>query len=261
MIKKNLIICIAGVPLEFIFTDSSMYSRVKKRYHGYVIKKSIPIISFVCSFTSKKISQTKKVKLTYKDKAWKLIRNDFSCSWNKHSGALILRRSIYAFDACLRICFATVLPEAGGILFHGSSIAIGASAHLFVGPSEAGKTTIARLSGKKVLNDEITAIKCNDNEIQAFGTPFWGEMGTGPVYKQKFILKSVNLIRKSAQTRKKLKIPVEALPKLLQCCCYFGKAPNKIKELLTVMLEIIEHIPIFDLQFQKSSEFLKVLHK
>jgi hypothetical protein len=85
----------------------------------------------------------------------------------------------------VRILCSWVLMRKGGFLLHASSILNEERRHSYVfsGPSESGKTTIARLSRGKdtVLTDETTAVaRCGDS-YDAYATPFAGEYG--PVKK------------------------------------------------------------------------------
>src|SRR6202020_755692 len=72
------------------------------------------------------------------------------------------------------------LLERGGLLLHASSVLSKGRAYAFVGPSGAGKTTMARLAAPRpVLSDEVTALRPSASSgapFDCFPTPFWGDM-------------------------------------------------------------------------------------
>jgi hypothetical protein len=60
-------------------------------------------------------------------------------------------------------------------LVHSASVIHRGAGFLFVGPSEAGKSTIARLSQQEtVLNDEMSLVEFMSNDCELVGTPFNG---------------------------------------------------------------------------------------
>lgn len=75
------------------------------------------------------------------------------------------------------LCSLLLLRE-GGVLLHASAVVQQGRAWLFCGPSESGKTTIARLAGERlVLNDETVAVRAQGDGYEACATPFFGEGG------------------------------------------------------------------------------------
>lgn len=78
----------------------------------------------------------------------------------------------------LRLLCAIFLLPRGGFLLHASGVVHRGHAWVFCGPSESGKTTIARLGdGRPVLSDETVAVARRSDSYAAFATPFFGEGG------------------------------------------------------------------------------------
>jgi hypothetical protein len=78
-----------------------------------------------------------------------------------------------SIDYALRIITAVLAVKAGGLLFHAVGIAHHGSGCLFFGPSESGKTTIARLSPNDiVLNDDLVLLRKQGNRWMIYATPF-----------------------------------------------------------------------------------------
>jgi hypothetical protein len=82
-----------------------------------------------------------------------------------------------AFYFLFKTVLALELIESRGFMLHASGVVRGEAGFLFTGPSEAGKTTIARQSAADtVLSDECVAVRETGNRWMMYGTPFWGEM-------------------------------------------------------------------------------------
>ena len=70
-------------------------------------------------------------------------------------------RWLDAFENYLRAAVAYRVLSLGGAMFHSSGVRTADGVHLFVGPSGAGKTTVARLSldlGFDVFSDDINVV-------------------------------------------------------------------------------------------------------
>lgn len=78
--------------------------------------------------------------------------------------------------AILQRIFMVLFYKYGGIIFHASSVEVQGKAHVFVGDSGKGKTTIARLSndlyGLRVLADNQVFIRRQGEEYLIYPFPF-----------------------------------------------------------------------------------------
>jgi hypothetical protein len=75
------------------------------------------------------------------------------------------------------LCSLVLLRERG-FLLHAAAVAEGRRGWVFCGPSESGKTTLARLAAPRaVLNDETVAIVPSGRGYAVAATPFFGEGG------------------------------------------------------------------------------------
>ncbi|HET9768125.1 MAG TPA: hypothetical protein VFS60_14825 [Thermoanaerobaculia bacterium] len=98
----------------------------------------------------------------------------------------------------LRVLVAYAALAQGGVMLHSSGVVLDGRAHLFVGVSGAGKTTLARkwrAVGLPVLSDDINVAVPGTQGWRAFAVPFAGELGAqacGPALA--FPLASVDLL-------------------------------------------------------------------
>ena len=81
----------------------------------------------------------------------------------------------------LRVVYALLCFEQGGLMLHAAGVVRNERAFLFFGRSGAGKTTAARnaLDGI-VLNDDLIALLPEDHGWRAYGTPFTNPTQTRP---------------------------------------------------------------------------------
>ena len=72
-------------------------------------------------------------------------------------------------------CESGRAEKRGAYLFHGCGVVVDGKGFLFTGPSGAGKTTVARLAGRRaVLNDEAVLLRRAQDGLWIGGTPLLG---------------------------------------------------------------------------------------
>ncbi len=262
-ILASIIISIGNIPVKFELRSEEMASRILKRYKGFIGKKNRPVLILNCSFSSRFSSEGEEVTINHKEnKEWHISRSDFNCVFSGNRGNISMRRSIYSFDACLRVLFSILLTINNGLLLHCAGIVKDKKGNLFLGPSGSGKTTIARLSLNTgtVLNDEIIACKLFKNNItKIYGTPFWGEMRKGPAYNKSFPLNTVYFLNKSNKTFKTSISHKVALNKLLKCCCTFSRDISDMEKVITTTISLINSSESYNLYFEKRPTFWNIV--
>lgn len=248
MAKEIIPIAIGPIILVFRITRKDFASKIKSRYKGYLVRSAPrPGRGFliVCSFSKKKMSSNERISVVpTKDTGWHARRYDMDCSWDDRGGRARLWPSLYSFDACLRVLCATQITKHKGLLVHCAGVVFRDSAFIFAGPSESGKTTVARFSTpKRILSDEIVALTIgNKKQVVASATPFWGEMGTGPASKRGYPVHSLFFLKKNSRLEK---IPIDkgmAVHKLLRCVCLFNHSAQENGRALDLCLEMLNRI-------------------
>lgn len=80
-----------------------------------------------------------------------------------------------------RVLVLNLLARRRGIILHACGVDDGGQGIVFAGPSDAGKTTLARLwnrvPGARVLGDEALVLREVGGEYRVYGTPWPGEAG------------------------------------------------------------------------------------
>ncbi|MEW5852536.1 MAG: hypothetical protein AB2A00_27365 [Myxococcota bacterium] len=91
-------------------------------------------------------------------------------------GTLRPHPSLLGLDMLLRAEITLRALEAGGVALHACGVELRGRAHVFAGPSGAGKTTLAGMlerEGARVLSDEMMVVRPGDDgRWWAYGTPY-----------------------------------------------------------------------------------------
>ena len=82
----------------------------------------------------------------------------------------------------LRIYSSHLALQRGGVLLHSAGLVIDGEAYIFVGRSNAGKSTLTRKAFQSdtdiiVLSDDLNFIAQKDGQFFAYAVPFTGEFG------------------------------------------------------------------------------------
>ena len=255
-------ISIGNLPVGFEIRSKEMATRITKRYHGFIQKKVKPILILQCYFSSKFSNDNEEVIIEKVDNnALNISRSDFICTFNDESGEIYMRRSIYSFDACLRVLYSVLFSANSRLLLHAAGIVKDKEAYLFLGPSGSGKTTIAQLSSGSgtVINDEIVAVKVGNNNSKVYGTPFWGEMRKGPAFNRSTSLHAIYFLKKNCRCYKKVIPRKDILTGLLRCCCIFSIELHDMEMVIQTAITLVNSVPAYELHFKKDQSFWDVV--
>jgi hypothetical protein len=179
----NIIIRIAGLPMSFRFSDRQFAEAVELEYRAFLAESEEPLVCMEVAVSSTHVRDQSgpdvECRLEGEVMHVSFGRSLEGCAdFASRTGAIRVLRNMKVFDAGLRILLSHLLLRNDGMLIHGAAIESGRRGYLFYGPSETGKTTISRISaqaGKRILTDELTAVRRIDGRYIIFGTPFWGE--------------------------------------------------------------------------------------
>ena len=174
-------------------------------------------------------------------------------------GTFMVMEDLKIFDIGLRALFSRLLPLYNGMLIHSCAIADKERGFLFYGPSNGGKTTVSRisdLSGKRVMSDELAAVRKIKGKYYVFGTPFWGEFqgkstNTGIELGAIFQLVKSNCFRIGSVN------PAESVAPIMQSILNFSNDFNVSKTFLDLIFDLNEHIPLKRIEFRKTDNIWK----
>jgi hypothetical protein len=161
-----------------------------------------------------------------------------------------------------QILLARALPSFGGLFVHAAGIDWNGRGLLFVGPSEAGKSTIVKMlmDRARVLCDDRMIVRRNGAGFAAHGTWSHGEVtvvsaGHAP-------LAGVFFLRQARENRlKKIDSPAVAARELLPRIVRPLVTADWWEAVLALTGELVEAVPFYDLYFDRSGRIADALEE
>lgn len=189
-----------------------------------------------------------------------------SCRAEGNLAAGLIRLSVPRAPAALSpsllrfLCLLLLLRE-GGFLLHASGVVQNRRAWVFCGPSESGKTTIARLAGDRhVLNDETVAILKSGRRYVACATPFFGEGGPAmAMVNTQAPMKAICFLQKAERFAHRRLTAREAVERAFPQVFLPGKDPGVVNKILGSLADFAGRVPCYDLYFQPRPELWEYL--
>jgi len=165
-----------------------------------------------------------------------------------------------AIENYLRVITAHRALAQGALLVHGAGVIRDGRAHVFFGPSGAGKTTVTLLSeGDLVLGDDLVMIREGEGtDVLAVAVPFRGVFREAPETDRSFPV--AGLYRLVQAPRDFLEpIPTgRGLAELLGSLPFVMEGANPARA-LEVASRVVARVPVHRLHFRKSADFWRLL--
>lgn len=162
------------------------------------------------------------------------------------------------------ICMQALPSTHDGLLLHAAGVIHGGEAFVFAGPSEAGKTTVARLATGwgEVMGDENLIIRVRDGRASAYSTPFWG--GSTPhdlIHRINRCapLRAVYMLEQAAGFTVELLTPAYAAMSLLATEKVSVERTNSAADWLHAAERLVSCTPVYRLGFQPTREIWRFL--
>jgi len=161
-----------------------------------------------------------------------------------------------------QILLARILPSFGGAFVHSAGVSLQGRGLLFVGPSEAGKsTTVKMLKGKaEILCDDRMIVRKGPGGFRIHGTWSHGEVplvspGSAPFRALLFLRQSKdNRLQRIEDPKAVLKDLLPRLVRPLETADWWDR-------ILTLAGEIAAGIPCYDMYFDKSGKIVDALEE
>jgi hypothetical protein len=161
-----------------------------------------------------------------------------------------------------RWVFSYRILKDGGFLLHSSSFIKNDKAHLFIGDSGDGKSTVAefaRNAGHKILSDDLNIIFKKGDEYYATSSPFYGQMSQEEKCKESYKVGSCYRLRKNSENRLKKMSIAESLVVFIPCCVFIDDKKIRNENLISSVIEFMRKVPSFELFFKKEETFLDLI--
>ena len=178
-------------------------------------------------------------------------------------GELVLssKRPLDEIDYYLRVAYALLSFDSGGLMFHAAGLVRNGQAYLFFGHSGSGKTTVARVSKSVlVLNDDLlilapaTSPGNQSTKWIAYATPFWNPTQVAPTNH----CAPVTGLYRLVQDQEVYLEPMKSSQALAEMVSNIPVIPDDLsrgERLLKRCSVLIENIPVYYLHFLPDSTF------
>ncbi|MFH1613316.1 MAG: hypothetical protein ABIB46_06330 [bacterium] len=258
---NNLVIEIGNIGIEIQCEDKVFLNLIKEKYKNFLSNKKPKylIILLLKKKIGKKIDG---VKVSYLENKIIIERYGLYSEIDlKKQIITITQIKIFQnFDAFLRIFFSLILVEKNGFLLHASSIIKDNKAFVFTGKSEAGKSTIVKLSPEcTLLSEEVSLIKQVRNRFYVYGTPFFGELGICGINKKAELYKIFTLQKAKQNFIKKIKNK-ESIEKLMSNILFFSNNALISKNLFNLCFKFLKKHSLQELHFTLDNSFWKTIN-
>ncbi len=161
-----------------------------------------------------------------------------------------------------QLLLARVLPSLDGLFVHAAGVDFDGRGLLFVGPSEAGKSTIVKmLMGRsRILCDDRTIVRRNGQGFDVHGT--WSHGEVPAVSAGKAPLAGVFFLRQAGDNRlERIESPAAAARELLPRIVRPLVTADWWEAVLALIGELVRSVPFYDLYFDKSGRIVEKLEE
>jgi len=160
-----------------------------------------------------------------------------------------------------QILFAQLLADRGGIILHGSGLIFKGKGYLFVGHSDAGKTTLVKIfhHHAKILNDDRMIVRKEHGSYYLYGTPWHGDLSL--VAPDRVLLKAILFLNQAQENKVEKAEGLEAFKKLYGCTIKPLVTKRWAKNALDICQALSCEVECYDLYFDKSGGVIPTIKK
>ena len=164
-------------------------------------------------------------------------------------------------EGFLRMACALLAYREGGFLVHGAALVVDGSAHLFIGQSGSGKSTVVALSpGATALGDDLILLRPDRQGWLVYGTPFWNAHSVTRQGQTSYgVLTGVYKLVKDHRVYLEAMSPAAATAELAASCPVVNGDPSSLSGLVTRCRQLAADVPVRRLHFRKDAAFWSLL--
>ncbi len=255
---------IAGLGLALVCNDAPLVETLQRRYAGFLNPPEIHIEVTIDHLQAGPERSRPEIEPVFTPGRVVFNTPGFQGEIDLQAGRAVLALAssdpFADLDYFVRVIYALLLFEIGGLLFHSAGILRGGKVFLFFGHSGSGKSTVARLSaGEVVLNDDLVALRPAGGAWVVYATPFGGGdfrsadgEGRGPLAA---LLRLVQDQQVSLEPMR----PGQALAEVVSNIPIIPANPRMGDAVLARGQAVLAAAPAYRLHFQPAPTFWKVI--
>ena len=159
-----------------------------------------------------------------------------------------------------QLLLARVLPSRDALLVHAAGVDLDGRGLLFVGPSEAGKSTIVKMlmDRARILCDDRTIVRRTGLGFEVHGT--WSHGEVPAVSAGKAPLAGIFFLRQAGENRlQRIAAPAAAARELLPRIIRPLVTADWWEDVFSLTGELARSVPSYDLYFDKSGRIVEML--
>ena len=160
-----------------------------------------------------------------------------------------------------QILFARLLADRGGIILHGSGIIFKEKGYLFVGHSDAGKTTLVKIfhHHAKILNDDRMIVRKENGSFYLYGTPWHGELSL--VAPDRVPLKAIFFLNQAKENKVERAEGLEVFKRLYGCTIKALITEQWTKKAIDICQDLSREMECYHLYFDKTEGVIPTIEK
>ncbi len=160
-----------------------------------------------------------------------------------------------------QILFARLLADRGGIILHGSGIIFKEKGYLFVGHSDAGKTTLVKIfhHHARILNDDRMIVRKEDGSYYLYGTPWHGDLSL--VAPDRVPLEAILFLNQAKENRIERTEGLQAFKRLYGCTIKPLVTKGWVEKTLDICQDLSREVPCYHLYFDKTEGVISTIEK
>jgi hypothetical protein len=259
-------VSIANLTVQGNCSNKQLAQKLQERYQKFTAQQKPELQITIQWIGKERVSSMLDTKMDFRDGVLSFSAVGYQGFINEKTGLGELNLSsahpLEDIDYYLRVAFALLAHDAGGLLVHTAGIVYDGYTYLFFGHSGSGKTTVCKVSADThmILNDDLVLLLPQGDVWYAYGTPFWNPTQIEPSNQSAPIASMYHLIQAEKVFTRKMS-PAQATAAIIANIPVIPQDPLRSAHLLDILTRLQKAVSIFELYFLPDNSFWNVIPK
>ncbi len=266
-LAQYLLLDIGGVVVALLCNDPPTLARLRRHYAAFLADAGCKPLVVVNAFVdpSLPVQPVPRGEVYYNPAEQRLLMIGAEATLHLAQGAVQLWLApghiLDNIEYTLRVVYALLAVQHGGLLLHAAGIVHQAQAYVFCGQSGSGKTTVARLAPPDaVLNDDLVLLLPHGlTDWQVHATPFSNPTQQPPAGRIAAPLARLLFLVQSPAVRLREVSPARALAELLAVVPVITSDATLGAQVMQIGGQLLASVAVHYLDFRPEPSFWAVL--